>query len=181
MCCPWGFTASAGLVLRSGSGSFQNHCKDSLLALSPCQHQKLAGYFCLGRCTFCCKGLFILCLPCSQVTFSTVMQEETLDSSCCGGFSGRGCGEQKRGSGVRCSHRGAVVSRWVPTCAGPHGLAEQLRGCRASALGDRVSEENQARGRRCAGEAPAPCHSLGTVALTPLKEPPWVLQNLLWS
>lgn len=53
----------------------QNHCKDSLLILSQCQHQKLAGYFCLGRCTFCCKGLFFLCLPCSQVMLSTFMQK----------------------------------------------------------------------------------------------------------
>lgn len=58
----------------------QNHCKDSLLILSQCQHQKLAGYFCLGRCTFCCKGLFFLCLPCSQVMLSTFMQKEIFDS-----------------------------------------------------------------------------------------------------
>lgn len=64
----------------------QNHCKDSLLILSLCQHQKLAGYFCLGRCTFCCKGLFILCLPCSQVMFSTIMQKEICDSLCHGVF-----------------------------------------------------------------------------------------------
>lgn len=63
----------------------QTRCTDSLLVLSPCQHQKLAGYFCLGRCTFCCKGLFSLCLPCSQVMFSTIMQEEAFDSFCYGG------------------------------------------------------------------------------------------------
>lgn len=31
------------------------------------------------------------------------------------------------------------------------------------------------------GRHPAPCHSLGIVVLTLLKELPWVLENLLWS
>lgn len=47
-----------------------------LACLTCCQHQKLAGYFCLGRCTFCCKGLFNSCLPHFQVTLSTGLQQD---------------------------------------------------------------------------------------------------------
>lgn len=47
-----------------------------LARLTHCQHQKLAGYFCLGRCTFCCKGLFSSRLPRSQVMLSTGVQQD---------------------------------------------------------------------------------------------------------
>lgn len=133
----------------------QNHCKDSLLILSLCQHQKLAGYFCLGRCTFCCKGLFILCLPCSQVMFSTIMQKEIFDSLYYRVFFLDKDMGKKRGTSVWCNYRCIVAVSGFPDVliwALPASSSEAFMWILWVTLWVHVIKK-RTRGRRFGGEA----------------------------